>query len=184
MGRFNRIQGEHAAWVEHNFGEHPAWQPLAGIVEELGELDEALGAHVADEQWCVDVTDAIGDVAIYMMDLCTVQGLDFETDVWSARRATATRSNLVWVGKLAHAMLKQEQGIRCGVGKEPMTDGHNAMVQFGADALHALRVLVWLLEREAWRAGTTFETCVQVTWNNVRRRDWIKYPLTGLEEGG
>lgn len=84
MGRFYRIQGEHAAWVEHNFGTpRPSWQPVLGIVEELGELEEALMAQTPDEQWCAAVTDAIGDVAIYMMDLCTVQGLDFETDVWS-----------------------------------------------------------------------------------------------------
>lgn len=36
-----QIQQEQVSWVRHNFGDRPAWMPLLGIVEEVGELEEA-----------------------------------------------------------------------------------------------------------------------------------------------
>lgn len=77
-----RLQDEQRSWSLRNFGEHPAWQPLLGAVEELGELahahlKEAQGIRL-HENHAEMAKDAIADIVIYLADYCSVRGFDFE----------------------------------------------------------------------------------------------------------
>lgn len=77
-----RLQAEVATWAERNFGPRPAWQPLVGIMEELGELAHAhLKAAQGirrDEDHEAGARDAVGDIIIYVADYCNAAGLDLE----------------------------------------------------------------------------------------------------------
>jgi NTP pyrophosphatase (non-canonical NTP hydrolase) len=157
--RLTTLQLEQVAWVEHNFGKRGAHQPLQGLVEELGELDEALRRNDAEE-----IADSLADAMIYSADLCSAHGWDLG-EVWVNKRPSDTYSLLVWVGKLNHYLLKHEQGIR-GARLE--------------DAQHALRVIVWILDTIARGHDIDLVAVTWETWCKVRERDWKKHPGTGL----
>ena len=70
----NKIQDEIAEWTERNFPTHPAYHPLLGVAEEVGELSHA---HLKQEQSIrtgedhqADLFDAVGDIKIYLLDYC------------------------------------------------------------------------------------------------------------------
>lgn len=85
------IQTEHAEWSIRNFGEHEWFVPMTGVTEEVGELAHALlkqfqgirGTHAEHE---LNAQDAIGDIIIYIMDLCNVKGWNLSKiiqDTWT-----------------------------------------------------------------------------------------------------
>ena len=157
--RLTTLQLEQVAWVKYNFGERGAHQPLQGLVEELGELDEALRRNDAEE-----IADSLADAMIYSADLCSAHGWDLG-EVWSNKRTSDTYSLLAWVGTLNHYLLKHEQGIR------------GATLD---DACFALQVIVWILDTIARGNNIDLVKTTWDTWTKVRERDWVKYPKTGL----
>ncbi len=76
------LQIENKEWANHNFPNKKSWQPLLGVVEEVGELAHA---HLkatqkirGNEQLRYLAIDAIGDVVIYLADYCNQMGFDLE----------------------------------------------------------------------------------------------------------
>lgn len=90
------LQGEAAAWVLHNFGSRPAYQPLLGAVEELGDLAHAnlkweQGIREGAEPGACEMKaqDAVGDVVLFLMDYCSANRWDFGEvllDTWDRVR--------------------------------------------------------------------------------------------------
>lgn len=74
---------------------------------------------------------------------------------------------LVSGGKLAHAQLKKEQGIRKGEER------------FKSDAADAVGDIVIYLADYCDKSGLSLQDCVERTWTTVRERDWTKRPETG-----
>lgn len=91
----NILQSEVAQWANTNFGSQPPSYPLAGAIEEIGELSEAYLNQYEES--------SIGiDQQVFLL-LC----LQAE------------------VGKIAHSILKRKQGIRADdpdVGIEPQRE--------------------------------------------------------------
>lgn len=88
-------QRRHRQWAIYNFGEHPAWQPLLGVVEELGELAHA---HLKAEQGIRTTEDhsaakrdAVADIVIYLMDYCSCEGIDLESTLEEVHAAVLKR---------------------------------------------------------------------------------------------
>jgi len=79
-----KIQKEIKEWANKNFGEdRPNYWPLLGIGEELGELHHAFlkkeqKIRKGEELYQDAAKDALGDMLIYMMDFCAIEGFDFE----------------------------------------------------------------------------------------------------------
>jgi hypothetical protein len=104
------MQAEAAIWTRYNFPDQRTYQPLLGMVEELGEL------------WDAETTslqlDALADMLIFATNFCTHLGLDV-VEVWQHRRPFSisgtqghARAMSSALGRVAHCQLKQEQGIR------------------------------------------------------------------------
>ena len=84
------LQEELKPWVLHNFGTRPAYHPLLGAVEEIGELAHA---HLKQEQGIrtdedhdEKAKDAVADAIIYLADYCNCRGFDMDdivTKVWN-----------------------------------------------------------------------------------------------------
>ena len=83
MGILKTLQDEQRPWVKHNFGDRPAWQPLLGAVEEIGELAHAHLKHEqnirTNESHIENAKDAVADAIIYLSDYCSAMGFDLET---------------------------------------------------------------------------------------------------------
>ena len=95
------LQAEIYAWQTRNFGEGVAMQSFAGVAEEIGELSEAVGdvgtlpislgrlghALLKSEQGIRGTAaehnekgqDAVGDILIYLINLCSRKAWDVET---------------------------------------------------------------------------------------------------------
>lgn len=88
---FRQLQDEVDEWASHNFGDDRPWEHrFMGVVEEVGELSHALlkqaqgirGTKLEHEE---AAQDAIGDIVVYLADLCSVRGWSFQDivdEVW------------------------------------------------------------------------------------------------------
>jgi NTP pyrophosphatase (non-canonical NTP hydrolase) len=90
------LQREHDDWISRNFpGEEP-YQPLLGLVEEVGELARA---HLKGEQGIrrgvdqiqvqMDKVDAVGDIVVYLAGYCSANGINLQeavTRTWAKVR--------------------------------------------------------------------------------------------------
>ena len=80
--RLSAIQREVGVWAMRNFGEKSlGTNPQLGIIEEVGELAKAIlkkdqGIRGTPEKHDSDAVDAIGDIAIYLMNHLNVTSLD------------------------------------------------------------------------------------------------------------
>lgn len=72
------------------------------------------------------------------------------------------------LGELAHAHLKMIQGIR-GTKEEHL-----------ANAKDAVADVIIFLSDYCTAMGFDLAECVEVTWEQVKQRDWIKNPKTGI----
>jgi hypothetical protein len=151
-----QIQDEQKPWVEHNFGQRPSWQPLVGIVEEMGELVESISRQ--------ERLDAMADIVIFATDYCTSQGWD-AGELWGRSHPSHCNSDKLLtaiIGRMCHAHLKSAQGIRTH-------EDH------GANAKKEMIALFSWLQNE-WPETALVANS---TWNSVKQRDWRANPRTG-----
>ncbi len=74
------------------------------------------------------------------------------------------------VGELSHAHLKMEQGIR-GTESEHMNAKYDAVGD----------IIIYLADY-CFRNGIKLNLAVIQAWDEVKNRDWIKYPRNGRSE--
>lgn len=167
---FDNLQAEIVPWVAHNFPGQPAWHALLGIVEELGELDEASAAQDEDA-----LRDAIGDAAIFLANYCSTMGIS-AGDVFEASVLVPEdlEENVTYglrsVARLCKSHLKLVQGIR-GSAEE-----HRAAIKSWLAAV--LNELSWTAEL----SGLDLVGVVRETWSRVVLRDWRANPKDGSVE--
>lgn len=74
------------------------------------------------------------------------------------------------IGELAHAHLKAEQGIR-GTAAEHL-----------AAKKDAIGDLLIFLADYCGREMISLQECVETTWGEVKKRDWKKHPIEGVDQ--
>lgn len=150
---YDELQFAQWEWAAPKFGDEKsptaAIKPFAGVVEEFGELSNAISRGNAH-----DVEDSIGDAVIYLCDVCT----RMEWQMPGLPCSRAITSELEELGNLAHAILKTAQGIR--QDEDHATEGRNAVFQ-----------LLVLLDSMAskWHLGTALD-CAEAAWDEVSKR--------------
>lgn len=104
----------------------------------------------------------------------TLKDLQKEVAVWATHNFGNNREPFLGVveevGELAHSILKRKQGIR---GSE---------VEHNADIADAVADIVIYLADFCESEKIDLQTCVESTWNEVKKRDWIKFPKNGVIE--
>lgn len=74
------VQRELVPWQEHNFPNRPAWQPLVGMQEELGELAHAFLKKSQNirltENHNENLIDSLADLLVYACDFANACGID------------------------------------------------------------------------------------------------------------
>lgn len=177
----SQIQAEQMEWSVRNFGQQPAHRPMLGIIEELCELDEALLLHEDTEESQKPVLDAIGDVAIYMLDYCGKRGWNLQDfrehqrpsdnfeDFTFGDNADGFPPVTPFIRKLSHSQLKGEQNIRGGLAK------HDEVLQ------SVFCEMLWFLDEVSTYLNKDFLDIVKEVWGKVQQRDWTKNPDTAHE---
>lgn len=97
MSILTEIQKENKEWVQHNFPANTQlWEPTLGVAEEAGELAHAvLKLHQSirgtKDEHIEAITDAVGDISIYLIDLCNKLGIDFEQAIYETWQTVRLR---------------------------------------------------------------------------------------------
>lgn len=181
---WEELQHDVASWAVKNFGQVQAWAPMLGLVEEVGEYFAARNS-LGDYSHRDEMRDALGDQAIYVLNLCEVSGLQFHLDVARGpdlTRKAAAEELFGMVGFGCRAILKNSQGIR-GFSWEKRRDQLRLSLRGW---------YLWASWEAVSNALVTYDTdegsvllpIVQQTWAQVRRRDWVKHPETAHKEVG
>lgn len=76
-------------------------------------------------------------------------------------------------GELAHAILKMNPGT---VDDSPIRGTEAKLVREAADALGDLLIFACAVATDL---GLALSDCLQAAWDEVKHRDWVKYPDTG-----
>lgn len=163
---FKVLAEEIIPWARYNFPGDIQERKAMGVIEEISELNTA--------QTREDQIDAVGDILVYMANLCGHLGVDFLsvveapyealTAIDAPRHLTSGRFQVSWetIHTLMHASLKMGQGIRgsreehVGRLKAAMVDIVFQLREFCADYLD----------------GVSLEDAVIAAWSKVRLRDW------------
>lgn len=120
-----------------------------------------------DPAYKAAIVDAIGDIAIYMLDYCGKRGWQLKA-FWDGRNFRDDKQRTEWsnlvphAGKLAHHDLKSAQGIR---GKQ---EEHDQQI------MTTLCALLAHLEFVSRYINEDFLTILDTVWSKVRKRDWTK----------
>ena len=87
-----RLQGEMQVWLHNNFPATDSIQQFLGVVEEVGELAHSilkLDQGIRGDSHVAEAKDAVGDIAIFLLNFCNKQGWNFEeilNETWSEVR--------------------------------------------------------------------------------------------------
>jgi len=179
------LQNEQAVWSEKNFGEQPPTAPLLGLIEEVGELAHAVlkrnqGIRTG-ENHIEQMKDAIGDIVIYAADYATRQGFQLDAaygllvgfeDMRNFRDDAGTDA-FVFSISLSLGRLCKYHSARVNLGKAET-------IELQTSYMGALLVQ---LKRLCDREDLRLDKIIEETWAQVKRRDWKKYPETGLPKG-
>lgn len=165
------LQSDVTLWATKNFGDGPAWQPMLGLIEEVGEYYAAENSLWAKDE----MVDALGDQCIYVLNLCEKVGVNFGRDIATQEPCKLTAKELMGCLALSsRAILKHSQAIR------------NFTWEVRRD--HLLTSLGmwyrWASYEAAARTTTPLLEITQQIWANVRKRDWVKDPATAHKVAG
>lgn len=80
------LQQQVKEWTEHNFPNTPKHRPLIGVMEELGEISHSIlkmEQGIRNNQPHREkLIDGIGDLTIYLIDLCNKYEIDYGKAIW------------------------------------------------------------------------------------------------------
>lgn len=119
-----QLQARVAAWQQRTYGYQPFERMVLGIVEELGEFMEA--THEEGRR------DAIADITIFTLQLCTMLRLDYGTLRENPRLLSTPWELAMYFSRVA---LKSLQGIR---GLNTTGEGWNKTREAFAVNVHRL----------------------------------------------
>ena len=80
------LQKEVKEWAERNFPDAEKVDPVLGVAEETGELCHAIlkmkqKIRGTEDQHRANAFDAVGDIVIYLADVCNKYNLDLQAAV-------------------------------------------------------------------------------------------------------
>lgn len=173
-----QIQAEHGPWAKRNFGDVPSHVALIGMFEELGEQCEARLEGKSESYG-----DAVGDVQVYMVNLCNIHGFDMQRISDTARTILKNGAFtgvseyglllriMQHMGRVCHGEIKAEQGIRGSV------ESHRAKQE---EHLGWFLAAFYRLVEECSLTTNSAEELLSLTWDKVvRKRDWVLDPDRG-----
>ena len=173
------LQNSVEEWSRRNFRDQESKKrpgtkleeiaPFLGLVEELGE-HLAAGDYESQQ-------DAVADFVIYMLDFCARSGFDIGECIlmgdyknYEGHTGDLLKDLVINLGRIAHVVLKQHQGIR-------HYDHNEATIK--AAVGNIIRILAKYEQEE--HDVELFDLVRSVWENEVQKRDWVSNPEKGLD---
>ena len=161
---YKKIQKEVKAWTDYNFPQAEPWQPLLGIVEEIGEYQ--------DSYTVLEQEDALADAMIYLIDFANKMEIDLDSDLGKPTASSYPEDYLRSMGKLSHAYLKKVQSIRT-------EEDHDENIKLALVNLMTRIRHSWAIFCANDSMFVDFESVFRNVWKLVSQRDWQKYKERG-----
>lgn len=159
------IFDEVKSWSQHNFPNQTPENCLLGCIEELGELSHQI---LKTEQKIrkpspEKIKDAISDFNVFLCHFCVLCDYDFN-------------------GMFNRSMSEERYTIDVPVTTLifELLDSLNELIVTRSE--DAVDEVLDNMNRICVKLGVIMEEELLITWNEVKKRDWIKYPTDGLKE--
>lgn len=157
-------------WSRRNFPNTTPLDPAEGLIEEIGELARArvkrrCGIRGTAAEWDAKERDAIGDAGVFLCNLASQLGIH-SLGVEPDDPTVDSTSSAKWFAQLA----LDSAGLL-----EMAVDG-----EFDLDYVEPIAYVATSLEGYARSRGWGFLELLDETWTEVRKRDWILWPKTGM----
>lgn len=164
----SEIQAELKVWTIYNFGKQESIIPIMGMIEELGELTHA---HLKELQgirksdFLADKKDAIADIIIYLLNYfnCIDKDISLIEEVINAPHEGDTSNNIIL--NISHKL---------GVLSENQMYNKSKVID-----TQYLSYILFSLKEYAENIKLDLLTIVNEVWEQVKLRDWKKYPKDG-----
>lgn len=160
---WKQLVSERTEWVNHNFPPDTPSHSVLGVIEETGELvhhylKAEQGIRGTSLEHMAEMRDAIGDITIYLL------GVLAHADYVPLREP-------ITIGGLA--------GTTDILFRLSYAVGNLAI---RPKSMNTIDTIPYLLNKLCQQWNWDYEQIVMNTWDSVKRRDWIKYPGTGLPD--
>lgn len=138
---------------------------LLGIVEEIGELAEAINDDNDD-----NLRDAVGDTMIYLCDYMHREGIQLAGSPQTQLPMAPLTGLVASIGRLCHVTLKHHQGIR----------GYDVEEKYTTERDKAVLKILGYLQVICFEDDEDPLYLANVTWETVvKKRNWKKAPGDG-----
>lgn len=176
------IADEIFRWASKNFTYQDSIGE--GMAEEIGEFchhklkfkqkirgHSSLGDDInRKRQLDFDLKDALGDAMVYCLHWCSLHDTFISFD--TADRFATVASDLTENELIGHIFQILSRIFFVSNSRHVHEDEYRGMGQRFLDHIAAL----------AKGRGWEYKKILQDTWDEVKKRDWIKYPKTGLPD--
>ena len=160
------IQSELKVWTEYNFGHRTPEISILGMIEELGELSHAILKEkqgIRQSDFLADKKDAIADLTIYVLDYLNSINKNYsENSQFGNADLIESLQNISNLISDLTIDLNNERYI------------HYSYLVTNTIILNILDICKTL--------DIDFITTVNEVWEQVKLRDWKKYPNDGRTE--
>lgn len=169
---FSIIQDELHKWTMYNFGQQDSSIPIMGMIKEHGELTHATLKQmqgIRKTDYLAAKKDAVADLVIYLLNY-------FNTKQISIKR----------VGVLEHDFPKSYGEYKCiiyinthisKIASFNETKAGVYQIQIGT-----VQRLLTIINHYCKLNNFKLIDTVNEVWEQVSKRDWIKFPINGLTE--
>lgn len=169
-----KFQADLKCWLDYNFPDTTRDQQIMGVVEELGELFECQilydsGTGSGQEEKALK--DAVGDVVIFLCNYCTKADISlcYSIEKWQNHNfGNTTGAAMINLGRLCHADLKHQQGIRGYDEEKTRQELHKYIAGVYCSLSNYCRTI-----------NLHIESCIDVALEAIKKRDWVVNPVTG-----
>lgn len=164
-----KIQKEVKEWTDYNFPNQKPYQPLLGMLEELGELSHALlkGEQMIRGSRAENLEkekDAIGDFVVFSLNYCNCME-------WDATNLSSRYFPRRFEDRSLHSLiftLNSYLSTLQAAHREAETSGLNPRTF----ASRYLDYMYDCLEEYCSHRMWDLQKIVEETWQLVKRRDW------------
>lgn len=161
------IAKEAFEWSQRNFGKPSVLDNILGMIEEVGELSHAVlkeRQKIRHTDYVAAKKDAIADLTIYTLNYLSALKVDtipHPISIENIHVYIPSVNTCEWI------VSKLNKHI-------PFDDSRKEI----HSAFNVLALCSMFCEVEGW----DYLEVVNSVWNEVSKRDWIKYPLNGIDD--
>ena len=168
-----QIQFELKQWTDYNFGHQTAATPILGMIEEIGELSHAHLKQIQGirkKDYYAAKKDAVADIIIYLLNYYNTYRVDIPVFITDRNYPVSKLSGYEYICKTV-----------LQIGK--LAKYNNAtIISISEPSLLYTRYIYNNLVQYCQTEKIDLLTTVNEVWEQVKLRDWKKYPNNGITE--